>query len=65
LDDESFYWETGDENLMRERFKLYDKMLDNVILSTQTFPIEPNEEIVAYFERLMKHIDGLKKGHQT
>ena len=61
LDDESFYWETGNENLMRERFKLYDKMLDNVILSTQTFPIEPNEDIVAYFERLMKHIDNLKK----
>ena len=61
VDDESFYWETGDENLMRERFKLYDNMLDNVILSAQTFPIEPNEDIVAYFERLMKHIDNLKK----
>jgi hypothetical protein len=61
LDDESFYWETGDENLMRERFKLYDNMLDNVLLSTQTFPIEPNEDIVAYFERLMKHIENLKK----
>ena len=61
IDDESFYWETEDENLMRERFKLYDKMLDNVLLSTQTFPIEPNEDIIAYFERLMKHIDSLKK----
>ena len=61
LDDESYYWETGDENLMRERFKLYDKLLDNVVLSTQTFPIEPNEDIIAYFERLMKHIDNLKK----
>jgi len=61
LDDESFYWETGDESLMRERFKLYDKLLDNVILSTQTFPIEPNEDIVTYFERLMNHIDNLKK----
>ena len=61
LDDESFYWETGDENLMRERFKLYDNLLDNVVLSTQTFPIEPNEDIVTYFERLMKHIDNLKK----
>jgi len=61
LDDESFYWETGDENLMRERFKIYDNMLDNVLLSTQTFPIEPNEDVIAYFERLMKHIDNLKK----
>ena len=61
LDDESMYWETGDENLMRERFKIYDNMLDNIILSTQTFPIEPNENIGDYFERLMKHIDNLKK----
>ena len=61
LDDESFYWETEDENLMRERFKLYDNLLDNVLLSTQTFPLEPNEDIVAYFERLMKHIDNMKK----
>ena len=61
LDDESYYWETGDENLAHERFKLYDKLLDNVVLSIQTFPIEPNEDIVAYFERLMKHIDNLKK----
>ena len=61
LDDESYYWETGDENLMRERFKLYDNLLDNVVLSTQTFPIEPDEDIVVYFERLMKHIDNLKK----
>ena len=62
LDDESYYWETGDENLMKERFELYDRLLDNVVLSTQTFPIEPDEDIVAYFERLMVHINNLKKG---
>jgi len=60
LDDESYYWETGDENQMRERFKLYDTLLDNVALSIETFPIEPEEDIVAYFERLMEHIDRLK-----
>ena len=61
LEDESYYWETGDENLMRERFKLYDTLLDNVELSIQTFPIESGEDIVSYFERLMGHIDQLKK----
>ena len=60
LNDESYYWETGDENLMRDRFKLYDQLLDNVVLTVQTFPIEPNEDIISYFERLMKHIDKLK-----
>ena len=61
LDDESYYWETDDENLMRERFKVYDTLLDNFELSIQTFPIESNEGVIAYFERLMKHIDNLKK----
>ena len=60
LDDESHYWETGDKNIMQERFKLYNNMLDNIELSSQTFPIKPDEDIVSYFERLMKHISDLK-----
>ena len=60
MDDESYYWETDDENLMRERFKLYDRLMDNVELSIQTFPIEKEEDIVSYFERLMTHVDKLK-----
>jgi hypothetical protein len=61
LSDESYYWETGDEDQMRERFKLYDNLLDNVVLSSKIFPINSGENIVSYFERLMKHIDNLKK----
>ena len=60
LSDESYYWETDDENLMRERFKVYDNLLDNFVLSIQTFPLESGENILSYFERLMKHIDNLK-----
>ncbi|GHT68304.1 hypothetical protein AGMMS50239_33110 [Bacteroidia bacterium] len=33
LSDESYYWETDDENRMREQFKLYDNLLDNTVLS--------------------------------
>ena len=61
LSDESHYWETDNENLMRERFKVYDGLLDNFVLSFQTFPIESDENMISYFERLMKHIDNLKK----
>ena len=60
LSDESYYWETDDENLMRERFKVYDSLLDNFVLSIQTFPVEPGEDMVSYFERMMKHVDNLK-----
>jgi hypothetical protein len=61
LNDESYYWETDDENLMKERFKLYDNLLDKVVLSVQTFPIKAGEDMIAYFERLMKHINDLKR----
>jgi hypothetical protein len=61
MDDESYFWETGDEKLMRERFKLYDRLMDNVALSIQTFPMEQGENVVSYFERLMEHIHNLKK----
>ncbi len=61
LSDESYYWETDDENLMHERFKVYDSLLDNFVLSVQTFPVEPDEDMISYFERMMKHVNSLKK----
>jgi hypothetical protein len=61
LQDESHYWETGDETLMRKQFDIYDKLLDNVVLGIQTFPVKQGEDMSAYFERLMKHINDLKK----
>lgn len=61
LSDESYYWETDDESLMRKQFKAYDRLLDNFVLSVQTFPIELGEDMISYFERLMKHVDNLKK----
>jgi hypothetical protein len=62
LSDESYYWETDDENLMRKQFNLYNHLLDSMEISIQTFPIQSDENIVAYFERLMKYIDGKKRG---
>jgi hypothetical protein len=61
LDDESYYWKTDDEKLMRERFIEYNNLLDNVELSVQTLPVKSGENMIFYFERLMKHIDDLKK----
>jgi hypothetical protein len=61
FNDESHYWETDNESLMQERFKEYNNLLDNVVLSVQTFPIESGEDMISYFKRLMKHVDNLKK----
>lgn len=61
MSDESYYWETNDEKKMKEQFKRYDALLDNFVLAFETFPIQKEEEITTYFERLMKHINRLKK----
>lgn len=61
LKDESHYWETEDENLMREQFKEYDKLIDNFALSIQTFPMNTGESLQAYFNRMITHINNLKK----
>ena len=59
--DESKYWETGDENILRKQFHEYDTLLDNFVLSIETFPAQKGENMVAYFDRLIGHINSLKK----
>jgi hypothetical protein len=54
LSDESHYWETGDEKIASTNFKLYDKLLDQVSHAFENFPINDNETIEAYFERVLK-----------
>ena len=58
--DESEYWETADENVLRKNFKAYDALLDNFTLSLQTFPVEKGGNMISYFERLLEHINRLK-----
>jgi hypothetical protein len=58
--DESGYWETGDENIMRKNFQEYDALLDNFVLGIQTFPVNKGETMIAYFERLLWHVNKLE-----
>ena len=59
--DESGYWETGDESLMQANFKEYDALLDNFVLSMETFPVQKGENMISYFERLLEQINKLKQ----
>jgi hypothetical protein len=59
--DESGYWETGDESIMQANFKQYDALLDNFVLSMQTFPVQKDENMISYFERLMGEVRKLKE----
>ncbi len=61
MKDESHYWETGDENILKAQFKAYDALLDNFVLSMQTFPVQKDENMISYFERLLEQINKLKK----
>lgn len=59
--DESNYWKTEDENLMREKFKEYNTLIDNFALSIQTFPMNTRESLHSYFNRMITYINNLKK----
>jgi len=61
MQDESGYWETGDESVMQANFRKYDALLDNFVLSMQTFPVQKDENMISYFERLMGEVRKLKE----
>lgn len=61
LIDESGYWETNDEEKMKKQFQNYDTLIDNFALAIETLPAQKNENMIAYFERLMKNVNRLKK----
>ena len=61
MQDESGYWETGDESVMQANFRKYDALLDNFVLSMQTFPVQKDENMISYFERLMVEVRKLKE----
>ena len=55
--DESRYWETGDEELMRSQFKKYNDIMDNISLALRTIPPAKNESMEDFFERIIKRIE--------
>lgn len=57
LTDEGEYWETNDEKLLEHKFKVYDKLLDHFSLAVETIPINKEESLEKYFERILKIID--------
>lgn len=48
------------KNLLREKFKAYNALLDNFTLSMQTFTMEKGENMESYFKRLMGYVNKLK-----
>lgn len=62
--DEGQYWETLDENILKERFVLYNDLLDTFSDSIQNFPYKPGESMESYFDRLVQYINEKRKKNQ-
>lgn len=56
--DESYYWETDDEEMLKKRFREYNAMMDSFGLALQTIPLEENENLEDYFKRLMIRVQN-------
>lgn len=61
LIDEGEYWETNDEAILKENFKKYTSLLDNLILGLKAVPIKPDENFEQYLLRLSELISNLKE----
>lgn len=58
LMDESSYWETGDEELLHQKFRQYDCMLKSVSTVLQDFKAEKGDTVDTLAERLEKFLRG-------
>jgi hypothetical protein len=61
LTDDGEYWETGDENLLEQKFKFNGDLIDNFSLAIETIPVIQGETYESYFDRILKMIDDNKK----
>lgn len=65
MSDEGNYWETSDENLLKENFRKYGDLLNGFASAIEKQPFRTNETIEKYFERLLQLIQEKKKGRDT
>lgn len=56
LADEGNYWETGDYEVLKKQFNLYNTLMDDFCLGLQTLELQDGETIEDYFKRLMNKI---------
>jgi len=61
LVDETGYWETGDEELLEERFRQMNQLLDQVAFGLEHFPRKSGESFENYIARLMNQIHKHRK----
>ena len=60
MSDEGNYWETSDENILKDNFRKYAALLSSFCTAIEKHPFRTNESIENYFMRLMKIIQEKK-----
>jgi hypothetical protein len=60
--DEGRYWETLNEELLKEKFKQYTSLLNSVSASLEKNNRKEHESFEEYFFRIMMEIDAKRKG---
>ena len=61
MTDEGHYWETNDLEVLKERFSLYEGLLDNFCLGLQSMPVKKGENMEEYLIRVMEEVQKMRK----
>lgn len=62
--DEGQYWETNDEEILKNNFTKYNAILDSFSLGLETLPMNANESFEDYFLRLFELIENRERNKQ-
>jgi hypothetical protein len=61
MTDEGGYWETGDLSVLKSNFEKYQQLSECFTGAIEQFPIQSDETIETYFERLIRQLKAQKK----
>lgn len=56
VSDEGHYWETGDENLLRETFRKYNDYIDSFAFGLENFPKNEGENLEDFIVRIAEDV---------
>lgn len=62
MSDEGGYWETNNEEVLKENFKRYTDLIDGFALALESQQKEEGEDIVTYLLRMAQQLHDRRKG---
>ena len=65
LVDEGEYWETGNEQILEQKFKENGYLIDSFAIAIESMPVAPGESYEDYFERIVKLINDRYKENRN